>query len=262
MNRQTRAPAARSRTDTTRAAILDGARRTLTANPGATLGDVAAEAGVSRATVYRHFASRGALLEALDIEPDPGARERILAAALDGIAESGLRGMSMDDVAEAAGVSRASVYRLFPGKTALFTGLLDAYSPFGELEVALRRVLDQPPETAFPELLRAAAAAITPRVAIMRSLILEASVGEPEAVEAAQAAVRPLYAQLAPYFEAQVAAGRIRPVHPMLAVQTFLGPLVFNLLIQSVAGPVSGLEVDPIAAADAFAQAALRGLLP
>jgi AcrR family transcriptional regulator len=248
--------------EATRGALLAAARRALTANPSATLADVAAEAGVSRATLYRHFAARATLLDALDMEPDPGARERILAAALDKIAEGGLRGMSMDDVAEAARVSRASVYRLFPGKTALFTGLLDAYSPFAELGSLLHSVLDRPPEVALPILLRELAAAVSPRVAIMRSLILEASAGEPEAVEAAQAAVRPLYAELAPYFAAQAAAGSIRPIHPMLAVQLFVGPLVFNLLVQSVAGPVSGLSVDPEDAADAFTQAVLHGLLP
>lgn len=251
-----------ARADATRAALLGAARGTLSATPSATVAEVARAAGISRATVYRYFHSRAALLDALDMEPDPGARERILAAALDRIAEGGLRGMSMDDVAEAAGVSRASVYRLFAGKTALFAGLLDAYSPFAELGAALHRVIGQPPETAFPVLLRAAARAMAPRVAIMRSLMLEASAGTPEAVEAAEAAVRPLYAELAPYFAAQAAAGAIRPVHPMIAVQTFIGPLVFNLLMQSVAGPVSGLSVDPEHAADAFAEAALRGLLP
>jgi AcrR family transcriptional regulator len=251
-----------TRTDASRAGILEAARRILTANPAATLSDVAAEARVSRTTLYRRFDSRAALLDALDMEPDPDARERILAAALEKIALGGLRGVSMDEVAEAAGVSRASVYRLFPGKTALFTGLLDQYSPFAEVGQALHEATGRPPEEAFPMILRAAAAALAPRVAIMRSLLFEASAGTPEAVEAAQSAVRPLYAELAPYFAAQIAAGAVRPIHPMLAVQTFLGPLVFNLLIQSVAGPVSGLSVDPEHAADAFAQAALRGLLP
>jgi len=253
---------ANAKADATRAALLDAARQALTANPGATLADIAAEAGVSRATFYRYFDSRAALLDALDMEPDPGARERILAAALAQMGERGLRGLSMDEVAEAAGVSRASVYRLFPGKSALFAGLLDQYSPFAEIRVAIHQVTGLPPEEALPMLLRTVAVAMAPRVAIMRSLLLEASAGTPEAVEAAQAAVRPLYAEMAPYFAAQIAAGTIRPIHPMLAVQTFLGPLVFNLLISSVAAPVSGLAVDPEHAADAFAQAALRGLLP
>lgn len=251
-----------TKVESTRAALLEAGRRTLTANPGATLGDVAAEAGVSRATVYRYFESRAALLDALDLEPDPGARQRVLAAALDKIAEGGLRGMSMDQVAEAAGVSWASVYRLFPGKDALFAALLDAYAPFGDIRAPLHEAVGKPPEEAFPPLLRAVANAMAPRVAIMRSLILEASSGTPEAVEAAQNAVRPLYEELAPYFAAQVEAGAIRPIHPMLAVQTFIGPLMFNLLMQSVVVPVSGLSVNPEHAADAFAQVALRGLLP
>lgn len=252
----------RARQAATLAALTEAARRTLAEDPAASVAEVTAAAGVSRATFYRYFDSRAALLDALDMEPDPGARERILAAALDGLAEGGLRGLSMDDVAGAAGVSRASVYRLFPGKAALFAGLLDAYSPFADVGAAIHQVTGLAPEQALPQLLRAAATAITPRIAVVRSLMLEASAGQPEAVEAAEAALQPLYAELAPYFAAQIAAGRLRPVHPLIAVQSFIGPLVVFLLTQSVAEPVAGISLDPEHAADAFAQVALRGLLP
>ncbi|MFN8629266.1 MAG: TetR family transcriptional regulator [Chloroflexota bacterium] len=50
-----------ARSQPTRRALLEAGRRTLTANPAAALADVAAEAGVSRATVYRYFDSRAAL---------------------------------------------------------------------------------------------------------------------------------------------------------------------------------------------------------
>jgi len=45
--------------------ILDATADLLATNPAATLEQVAAQAGVSRATVYHHFASRDALLDAL-----------------------------------------------------------------------------------------------------------------------------------------------------------------------------------------------------
>ncbi|MBL8776229.1 MAG: TetR/AcrR family transcriptional regulator [Acidimicrobiales bacterium] len=43
------------------------------------------------------------------------ARERVLAAAIDVVAGTGLRGLRMEEVAKAAGVSRATLYRYFPG---------------------------------------------------------------------------------------------------------------------------------------------------
>jgi len=47
------------------AAILDAATGTLNANPGASVEDIAQAAGVSRQTVYAHFPSREALLDAV-----------------------------------------------------------------------------------------------------------------------------------------------------------------------------------------------------
>src|SRR6266498_2074802 len=99
-----------------REVVLSAARTTLAGDRGASLHDVAAAAGVSRATIYRLFGSRDGLLQALDLEPDPGTRQRVLAAALDLVGRDGLARLSMDEVAATAGVSRASLYRLFPGK--------------------------------------------------------------------------------------------------------------------------------------------------
>jgi AcrR family transcriptional regulator len=60
-------PAPSGRADARRNAegILDATAELLATDPGATLEQVAREAGVSRATVYHHFASRDALLDAL-----------------------------------------------------------------------------------------------------------------------------------------------------------------------------------------------------
>ena len=63
--------------------ILDRAPGVLARDTKATVADFARAAGVSRASFYRHFKSREALLDALDVTPEPGARERILTAAVE-----------------------------------------------------------------------------------------------------------------------------------------------------------------------------------
>src|ERR1700682_1619663 len=108
----------------TREKILGKARGLLAKGDSPTVAELAAAAGVSRASFYRAFESREALLEALDLEPEPGAHDRILDAALKLVGAHGLTALSMDDLATQAEVSRATLYRLFPGKTALFTSLL------------------------------------------------------------------------------------------------------------------------------------------
>jgi AcrR family transcriptional regulator len=245
-----------------REAILRAARRTLAADPGASVAAIAAEGGVSRATFYRYFASRASLLEALDIDPDPDARERILAAAVELIERDGLSRLSMDELAGAAGVSRASVYRIFPGKPALFGALLQTNSPFDEITATLHRQHDLPPEAVLPDLLRTAARVVEPRVGTLRALMFEVAAGTPEALEAARWVVRPMLGEVSAYLAGQMDVGRIRRMHPILAAQAFMGPLIFYLVSRTVAGSLAGLDVEPGDAAAEFAGVALRGLRP
>jgi serine phosphatase RsbU (regulator of sigma subunit) len=56
--------------------ILAAAKRLLEHAPSATLSDIAAAAGVSRSTVYRHFPDRDALIAKLDERPEDGAVQR------------------------------------------------------------------------------------------------------------------------------------------------------------------------------------------
>lgn len=62
-------------------------------------------------------------LDPADVVPDDPASGRILDAALELAAASGLRHLTMEDVARAAGVGRATVYRRFGDRDALVDAL-------------------------------------------------------------------------------------------------------------------------------------------
>jgi len=79
----------------TRERILVGARGLLARGEKPTVGRVAEAAGVSRASFYRAFESRRALLEALEVEPEPGAKGRILEAAAAMVGADSLAALSM-----------------------------------------------------------------------------------------------------------------------------------------------------------------------
>jgi AcrR family transcriptional regulator len=246
---------------TRRDAIVQAARRTLAVDPGAPVSVIAADAGVSRATFYRYYPSRAALLDDLDIDRDPGTAERILAAAMELLARDGLARLSMDEVGDRAGVSRASVYRLYPGKSALFAALLAAESPFAEVSATLRAMGDRPPDQVLPVLLEIVNRVAVARLGVMRALMFEVTAGTPEAVDAAQALL-PMLGDITSYLAAQMDAGTIRRMHPILAAQALVGPLIFHQVLRSIAAPLVGLDIRSEAAAAAFAGIALRGLAP
>jgi AcrR family transcriptional regulator len=247
---------------TVRERILAVAAHELGRNPGAPVETLAAAAGVSRATFYRHFGSRAALLAALDIQAGPGSRERVLAAAVELIGRDGLRGMSMDELAERAGVSRASVYRLFAGKAALFDALIEQYSPFAEISDVIERLADRPPEEVLPAIASAIAPVYGPRLGILRSLFFEVASLTPDALPGADPRIRELLGQFGHYIAAQMAAGRLRQMHPLIAAQLFMGPIVFHLVTRPELDRLGVLHVPIERAVDELARGALRALAP
>jgi AcrR family transcriptional regulator len=63
--------------------IVEVAARLLGEDPSAGMGDVAAAAGVSRATVYRHYPTREALIAAIQIQAIEDSERALLACRLD-----------------------------------------------------------------------------------------------------------------------------------------------------------------------------------
>ena len=244
-----------------REAILAAAREQLARDPDASVGVLARAAKVSRATFYRTFRSRADLLDALEIEPDPDSRDRILSAAVVLVGRDGLRALSMDELAAAAGVSRASVYRLFPGKPALFDALLAAYSPFEPVTATLAAERHRPASEMLPLLTRAAAEASAPRVGIIRSLLLEVTTGSPDALAGADARIAHVIGALAAYLDDEMAAGRLRRMHPVLAAQALIGPIILHLLTRPEAEHLGALAMPLDDAVVELTTAMLHGLV-
>jgi AcrR family transcriptional regulator len=242
--------------------VLAAARAGLGAGERLALAAVAARAEVSRATVYRIFGSRAALLEALQVQPDPDARERVLAAAMGLVGSRGLADLSMDELAVAAGVSRASLYRLFPGKAAVFRELLRAFSPMETVLRLLERLGDQPPEVVMPELARTVAGELAGRVGLIRTLFFEATGYGPDAREGVEYVMRSGLGALAMYLGGHMAAGRMRPMHPLLALQSFAGPMLFHLLTREPAERTIGFDIPVEDAVTELANTWLRAMTP
>jgi AcrR family transcriptional regulator len=213
---------------------------------GLSMEELAAAAGISRATLYRLFGSQQHLLQALGLAPPPMVRSRILDTALELVGRHGLAELSMDELAARAGVSRATLYRLFPGKAALFAELVRRFSPFEPIAAVLEAMGDRPPAEVIPAVAHAMATAMEGHVGLLLQLLFEVSRSGPDHhagadfQEDAADAMRTL-PLVAGYLAEQMAAGRLRRMDPVLAVQALAGPIVMHLLMRAPAEAQSGL---------------------
>lgn len=167
---------------TIRRQVVAAARAELATDPEAPIERIARRAGVSRATFYRHFGSRDALLETVSHAPRPAARIRILVVAQEMLVARSLADMSMDDLARAADVSRGTLYRIFPGKAALMDGLIEAYSPLEAVRSTVAEHRAEPPAVVLPLVARAIVGVAGERLGLMRAVFMEVTSGSETAL--------------------------------------------------------------------------------
>ncbi|HVD01319.1 MAG TPA: helix-turn-helix domain-containing protein [Candidatus Dormibacteraeota bacterium] len=248
---------------TARERLLAAARAGLGRGERPAVAAIAAEAGVSKSTFFRVFGSRRKLFDELDAGPEPDRRRAVLDAAAELLARDGLARLSMDELAAQAGVSRAWLYRLYPGKAALFAELIRVFSPMEVVVATTDRLRGQPPELALPELAVSVWQAVSQHLGVVRPLLFEAMRLGPDVRETVTGVVAPqMLGAIGGYLVEQMEAGALRPMHPVLAVQAFVGPIIFHLILRPVLVEGLGIELDTEAAVREFALNFVRGMAP
>lgn len=212
--------------------ILDAARDLTGREPDWTMTALATAAGVSRATLYRRFPGRDAVVAALsrtgDAPADP--RTRLLDAFEHVAARKGIVATTIADVASEAGCAVATVYRRFGSRE----GLLSAYAA-ARTPRALLSEFTIDPSGPLRELLRALAVHAIEHLLGQRATLGLALAPDPEE--------RPLVAhlrrieaegraQLAGWFDARVAAGELSG-DPHALARAFVGMVGASVLARS-----------------------------
>jgi len=100
------------------------------------------------------------------------------------------------------------------------------------------------------------------RVGILRALFFEISSLSPDTAEAAQEVLRTMVGSLVMYLMENMRAGRLRDLHPVLALQSFIGPIFFHLMTRPLAERVLGFDIDGEEAVTTLAENWLRAMAP
>lgn len=217
-------------------------------------------AGVAVRTLYRLFGSREALLREAGCEAKPTAKQRILDEALKEVGRHGLAELSMDELAATAGVSRATLYRLFPGKSALFGELIRTFSPWEPVADILDAMPNGQPEDVMPAVAHAIAEAMDGRVGLLLRMVFELRQGNPDTAEGMRQSMTRGLPDLISYLDNQMQTGQLRQMHPVLAFQLLAGPIVVHQLTRPLAQALTDFDTPESQVLDDLVHAWLRAM--
>lgn len=229
-----------------------------------TMDEVAERAGVARVTVYRYFKSKKFLLKTLVDERNApfnkvvlrDTRDRILDAAESVIESSGVRGATVYEIADEAGLGAATVYRHFGDRNRLMGAFVRERTPRKVVASALQK------RSANVERdMRAFAAEALQLVADKREIIqLLASEhpNRPDLLEVFVKAQTDSTKLLLGFFDRQIEAGYFRDIEARdLAISFFGMILSFAWMAPSI-----GIEVPEVEKqAEIVTQLFLRGIV-
>lgn len=158
-------------------------------------------------------------------------RERVLEGALASVGRYGMAKTTVDDVARQSGVSRATIYRQFPGGREQLVSEVVAWEMgrfFRRLGEAVARAPDLP--TLVERALLFACRAVAEHEVLQRVLLTEPDRLLP-LVTVQAGRILPLIAGfLAPYVERERAAGRLRPDTDTAAAADYIARMLLSCI--------------------------------
>ncbi|MCC7368276.1 MAG: TetR family transcriptional regulator [Chloroflexi bacterium] len=238
----------------------EGGRRTVT------IGEVAAEAHVSRATVYRYFGDKTALLQTAVTDRGGGAfladpRARILEAALDVFGERGLHAASLQEIATRAGLTLSGLHWHFKNKDELIAGIAEYMPVLPAIESEMVRATHDDADLE-GQLLRIAQAGLgfmARRRAVLRLILFETGIHPDVARLARTHTIGRFFPMLTALFERHAASGTLRGGSARARAQAFIGMLLLLGLLRPAFDDL--LDPDDDATLREYARIMVRGVL-
>jgi AcrR family transcriptional regulator len=164
----------------------------------------------------------------------PQARpEEVLDAALDQFAQNGFAATRMEDIAKAAGLSKAAIYLYFSSKEDVFKALVEARIVVLRDKVfdVAEGMLDDPIAGLRQAMFLWGQANGDPRIAAIPRIILAEATRFPElAAYYHHVVIAGTQRVLISLIEAGISKGQFRAIDPVMAARSLISPMVFETL--------------------------------
>ena len=164
-------------------------------------------------------------------EPEPALRERVLAAAYECVARFGIAKTTVEDVVKQSGVSRATVYRVFPGgKDELLRAAVSAEMDRFFFRLAEAVVAAPDFASMLERGLAFAHAAVHGHEVLQKVLVTEPERILPLLTTEQDRPLTYITAFLLPYLERERAAGRVRAGVDLEESADFVARMILSLI--------------------------------
>lgn len=188
-------------------------------------------------------------------------RQKIIEAAIDLFSRRGFRGTTTHEIAEAAGISEAMIFKHFATKQNLYSAIIEVKSETEELLASAAKAAQEKDD---PAVLRAVGLKMLEQTerdpSLMRLLLFSALEGHELSEMFFESRVKRLHEFLSEYLRRGVEEGRFRSIDPLVVARGFIGMVVHYLLIHELFGVKRSPRSAPDEVVDQFVSLFLKGI--
>src|SRR5436190_22879818 len=171
-------------------------------------------------------------------------RDAVFDSAATRFALAGFDGVSVDDIARDAGVNKAMIYYHFADKLALYRAVLaDGLSRMGETVHGIASSTATP-AAKLDQFIEAFVRMTETRPWMPALMLREISEGAPRLDHPTMAHMRVIIASFAEILKQGQASGAFRRIHPILAYESVIGPIIINAARERVAAQATRKNDD------------------
>ena len=183
----------------------------------------------------------------------------LISAATSLFAANGFTGTTTKQIAKAAGVSEALLFKHFPTKHALYTAMLAEKAQYSELRASIEEASKKRDDERLFTLLAGYRIRKGADPTLLRLLLFSALEGHELSDMFFQQQYRVFHDLLAGYIRGRIDDGAFRPVDPLLAARAFFGIIVHHKLMHDIFGLPMHLSHEATVAE--YVSLFLRGLI-